>query len=246
MQDAAGRHKAGHGEIINACHFHDQIRQPLGGVEGAGRFGAPAPWRRAAPDRPPARAISAASRSGREIALLDADRAAGLLPARRHWRTGPDRAHAAAAPGSPAGRWRTSSATVEAPERETTRCAAAMRAGRSAKNGATLGGDAEPRIERAHRVDILGARLLHDAQARAQIGRQDVRCAGGTISAMTRAPWLPPNTSRLQRPPGCGAAYGVAAAAITSRPHRIAGEGDLGCRRGSRLAQRREAGGDRA
>ena len=61
-----------------------------------------------------------------------------------------------------------SSATVEAPERDTTRWLAAMRAGRSAKNGATSAATCSLRIGLADPRDILLARLLHDLQPHPQ------------------------------------------------------------------------------
>ncbi len=56
---------------------------------------------------------------------------------------------------------------VEAPERDTTRCAAAIRTGRSAKNAAQVADDTELGILRRHRVDVLGAGLLDNMQPRA-------------------------------------------------------------------------------
>jgi hypothetical protein len=56
------------------------------------------------------------------------------------------------------------SETVEAPEREMTRCAAAMRCAMSVKNGDTSAGDAEIGIGRLDLVGVLLACLLHDAQ----------------------------------------------------------------------------------
>ena len=40
--------------------------------------------------------------------------------------------------------------------------------------------------------------------------------ASGTMSAITRAPWLPPNTSKRNAPSGAGVSNGVAAAATTA------------------------------
>ncbi len=65
-----------------------------------------------------------------------------------------------------------SSATVEAPEREITRCAAAMRAGRSAKKAAVSAATPSFGVSAAHGIEIFGARLLHDRQPRPQIGAQ--------------------------------------------------------------------------
>ena len=61
-----------------------------------------------------------------------------------------------------------SSATVPAPERETTRCAAAIRAGRSGKNGATSAAMRSRLIGFAHALEILVPRLLGEQQSHAQ------------------------------------------------------------------------------
>ncbi len=98
-----------------------------------------------------------------------------------------------------------SSATVEAPERDITRWAAAMRTGKSEKNGAHFGGDAEPGIvPRTASRSSARACCTTAKRARRSAARRSI--AAGTISAITRAPWLPPNTSRRNFPPGSGAA----------------------------------------
>ena len=74
-----------------------------------------------------------------------------------------------------------SSATVEAPERDTTRWLAAMRAGRSVKNGATSAATCSLRVGVADARQVLVARLLHDLQPHLQTrlepldrGRHDI------------------------------------------------------------------------
>ena len=79
-----------------------------------------------------------------------------------------------------------------------------------------LGGDAEAAHSLAHAREILVARLLRDARAASRSDASSCSIAGGTISDMMRAPWLPPNTSSRSGPSARGARYGVAAAAITA------------------------------
>ncbi len=92
-----------------------------------------------------------------------------------------------------------SSAMVEAPERDTTRCAAAMRTGRSGEERRAGGGHAELGVVRRDRVDVLGARLLNDVQPGEQMPVPSSATAAGTMSDITRAPWLPPNTRKADR-----------------------------------------------
>ena len=100
--------------------------------------------------------------------------------------------------------------------------AAAMRAGRSGKNGATSASTLKPGIGLADARHVLLARLLHDLQPHLQArlepldrGRHDV--------GHHRAPWLPPNTSRLKRPAGVERRIGRRRGREHRRPHRIAG-----------------------
>ena len=108
--------------------------------------------------------ISSASRSGDSDRLRDAPRRRRPLQVPRHWPPGRGRAHADTAPGSPAGRSPRSRDTVEAPEREMTRCAAAMRCGMSEKKGGTSTSHAELGIGLLDASDIVGARLLRHLQ----------------------------------------------------------------------------------
>ena len=64
------------------------------------------------------------------------------------------------------------SETVEAPEREMTRCAAAMRIGHVGEEGQHLRHHAELGIGRLDAADVVGARLLRDEEARALLRRQ--------------------------------------------------------------------------
>ena len=50
-------------------------------------------------------------------------------------------------------------------------------------------------------LDVLCARLLHDREPRAHVAGKRPSAAG-TSSEKKRAPWLPPNTSRRDRPAG--------------------------------------------
>ena len=79
-----------------------------------------------------------------------------------------------------------------------TRCAAAMRAGKSGKNGGDLGCHTKPRVGCVARYRGLPpAPAARSTAARARSA--SIRSiAGGTISAITRAPWLPPKTSKLK------------------------------------------------
>ncbi len=97
-----------------------------------------------------------------------------------------------------------SSATVPAPERAITRCACAMRSGRSEKKGRQLGGDFGIGVDFTHLLHILGATLLHHPH-RVFRSRGSWVMAAGTISDSARAPWLPPKTSRCSGPPNIGA-----------------------------------------
>ena len=138
-----------------------------------------------------------------------------------------------------------SSATVEAPEREITRCAAAMRAGRSAKNGAHSAATPSLRIGRAHGVEVLGARLLHDAKPRAQGGVEQLDRRRHDLGHHPRALAAAEHdeaqrTARIRRGIGDGRRGDHVSA------HRIAGEGHLAVPvRESRFVKRAKAGGDR-
>ena len=115
-----------------------------------------------------------------------------------------------------------------------------MRAGKSEKNGAHLGGDAEPGISRAHRVEVLGARLLHDAKPRAQIGGEPLDCRRHDLGHHARALAAAEHqqaqlSARLRRGIGRRRRGDHLAA------HRIAGEGHLALpERGSSFASVRK------
>ncbi len=126
------------------------VGQALGAHRGCRRcLAACAARRQACRDRRAAPRSSAASRSGVKSSLGDHGRRADGFQ-----RRGVGRLVAVERCGSGTridGRPMTaSSATVEAPERATTRCAAAMRAGRSREEGRDLGRDAEAGIGLAH------------------------------------------------------------------------------------------------
>ena len=149
-------------------------------------------------------AISAASRSRGEVVLHQPDARRRRVRARRHWRIGPDRARAAAAPGSTAGRSPQARRRSKRRSARSTRWLAAMRAGRSAKNGATSAATDELGIGLAHAGQILLARLLDDRRAARRRPASSRPIAAGTISAMTRAPWLPPKMRSRNGSPGAG------------------------------------------
>ena len=67
-----------------------------------------------------------------------------------------------------------SSATVEAPERDTTRWLAAIRRGRSEKNGSTSAVTPMSRIGGADALEVLLARLLGDMEARPHRHRHEL------------------------------------------------------------------------
>ncbi len=54
--------------------------------------------------------------------------------------------------------------TVEAPERQITRCAAPMRSAMSVKNGATSAFISSWRVQPRDHLHVFGPRLLRDAQ----------------------------------------------------------------------------------
>ena len=99
-----------------------------------------------------------------------------------------------------------SSATVEAPERATTRWLSAIRVGRSGKNGATSAVDSRGRHRSCATRSTSSARACCTIVSRDHRAGSSRSIAGGTMSAMTRAPWLPPNTVRRTGPGNCGAA----------------------------------------
>ena len=143
-------------------------------------------------------AISAASRSGVNSAWSRriAPPASISTPALARWSWSSACGSGTRMPGRPIA---ASSATVEAPERDTTRWLAAMRAGRSVKNGATSQATCSLRIGVADARQILLARLLHDLQPRPQtrlelLDRPAARCR--------------PSPAR----PGCRRTRGAAAA----------------------------------
>jgi hypothetical protein len=111
-----------------------------------------------------------------------------------------------------------------APERY--RGAAAIRSGRSAKNGA-LGRD---RLGAVARTRARLARLRDKAAASTMSSRST---ASGTISDMIFAPWLPPNTKSRSSPPCSGGAKADAAAATTAvrtgLPTRVSFAASCGC-----------------
>ena len=123
------------------------------------------------------------------------------------------------------------------------RCAAAMRSRQIGKERRAFGVDAESGVSRAHDLDVLGTRLLHDRHATRNAASMR-SIAVGTISAITRAPWLPPKTTRRSFPP----TRARQKAWPPRRPpaaHRIAGESPFACNRGVELLERAKAGGDR-
>ena len=71
------------------------------------------------------------------------------------------------------------------------------------------------------------------SQSRLRMPASSRPIAAGTISAMIRAPWLPPNTSSCNGPSAAG--IRDRRRGDHGRPHRIAGERRLGgeCRRGA-------------
>ena len=173
-------------------HPQHQVGEPVGGVEpakdraaaamAASRCGAAA-----------SAAISAASRSRRECVLHHAAARRRRVRARRHWRTGPDRARAAAAPGSRAGRWpqlgdgRGAGTRDHQMARRHTR----RQIGEKRRD---LGGDRQP-WHRPRRTRLKSSSRACCTMARRRRRPASSRpIAAGTISAMTRAPWLPPKT----------------------------------------------------
>ena len=189
-------------------------------------------------------AISAGQALGRQRRLLVQLGAAGRRQARRHWPPGRGRAHGDRGPAC-AGRPITAiSETVEAPERETTRWAAAMRSGHVAEERRHLGLDAHLGIGGLDGGLVVRARLLGDPQA----ARAAPPAASGWPAASSPrrscAPWLPPNTSRWNGASAAGAAIGDLGRFQHRRPDRVAGQHGLVAeragagRRGSRRQSR--------
>ena len=176
----------------------DQVGQALGRIGDA---------RRSWPLRPPGSSLSGSPRRARDFAGEPLRREVSLRDHGAPRRSSPRlAAFAAWSPSSECGRGTriegrpitASSATVDAPERAITRCAAAMRAGMSAKKGETSAAHAEPRIGSRDALQILPARLLHDRRAARGARAASRSMAGGTTSLITRAPWLPPKTTQAQ------------------------------------------------
>ena len=69
-----------------------------------------------------------------------------------------------------------SSATVEAPEREMTNCAAAIRAGKSEKNGAISTSTPSSIVGGTNGVGVFCPRLLHNRQSSAKVTAQAPDC----------------------------------------------------------------------
>ena len=144
------------------------------------------------------------------------DRRRRFARACRHWPTDPDRARAATAPESTAGRSTASSATVEAPERRDHQMARRHALRQIGEEGGDLGADAELGIGAAHALLIFAARLLDDGETRPhRSGRSAI--AAGTISAMTRAPWRAAEHQQAQRPVAARDKAGRAAAITAGR-----------------------------
>ena len=80
-----------------------------------------------------------------------------------------------------------SSAIVEAPARPMNRCASASRVGHVLEIGAELGRDVVAGVALAHRVEVLGAALLGDLQARAQRRREHRQAVGHDFGQHPRA-----------------------------------------------------------
>ena len=230
----------------DAADPQHQIGQPLGGVERRRRLWRRPPWRRAGAASAASAAISAASRSGVKSACVDADRAAGLhqhagigelvLVERMRQRHQDRRA----------GRSPASSATVEAPERDTTRCARRHARRQIGEERRDLGRDLKPRVGVAHAR--RNPRRAPAARWRAAPAARGSSCsiAGGTMSAITRAPWLPPNTRRRSGPSASSARIGRRRGGDHRRPHRIAGVRRLGGERRLAVEHAGKAGGDGA
>ena len=189
------------GDNYQLRHPQHQIGQPVGGVERRRSTWRPPPCAASRAGSAASAAISAASRSGREIGLIEADRAARLHQhagvgalvlvermRQRHQDAGP-------ADRGKLGHGRGAGARHDQMARRHAR----RQIGEERRD---LGRDLQP--ARRSRARAPGPPRAPAARSCSRIRRRGSSrsIAGGTMSAMTRAPWLPPNTRRLQRPVG--------------------------------------------
>src|SRR5712671_4796088 len=139
--------------------------------------------------------------------------AASSTPALRNWSWSSAPGNGTRIAGRPMA---ASSATVPAPERDTTRCAAAIRAGRSGKKAATSQAMLRrPYVSRTRPRSSSRACWASSSRARNAASRCSI--AAGTTSDMTLAPWLPPNTRSRKSPSGSGGMKDEAAAITAGR-----------------------------
>ena len=146
------------------------------------------------------RVSCAGERSGVKAACGIDPAAAGLGESARHWRSGDRRRRADRAPGSPAGRRRASSATVEAPARQITRCARASRAGTSVKKAAISAAmparwHSAPRPRRRS-----SGRACWLTRSRARSAAGSAASAGGTTRAEDARALAAAEDQQLDRP----------------------------------------------
>ena len=189
-------------------------------------------------------AISSASRSGVKSSWLEHDRAAGL---RQHVGIGElvlvERVRQRNQDRRPPDRRKLGDRRGAGARHDQMRRRDARR--QVGEERRDLGFDAEPRIGLARRAVSSSPRACCTMSSRARRSGAIFSIAGGTISAITRAPWLPPDTSRRNGPTPSGAVIGLRRRRDHHRPHRIAGERRLG---GERRVERHvgKAGRDRA
>ena len=185
-------------ERYHTRHPQHQIGEPVGGVDRAGGFGGGGHAGQTARLGGQRRDLGGQPFRG-EIGLVEADRAAGV---HQHAGVGAlvlvERMRQRDEDAGPADRRKLGDGgSARTRHDEMARRHARRQVLEERRH---LAGDLEPRIDVADARQILVAGLLHDLQPRRSRG-SSFSIAGGTMSAMTRAPWLPPNTSSCSGPP---------------------------------------------
>ena len=127
-------------------------------------------------------------RSGGRLLLGACTSPRPLLAGASHFRARHCRARAAAAPGDgPADRHQLEQRSRRPAQLATTRCAAAIRSGRSRSSGATSRQFSRLLVSLSQRLDVLLARLLHDGETLAHLGRQTLKRRRHSLGEEARA-----------------------------------------------------------
>ena len=170
--------------------------------------------------------ISAASRSGVNSACANPQARRSPAPARRHWRTGPGRSQPGSGTRIEGRPMAASSATVPAPDRETTRWLRCQPRRQIGEERRQFGVDLEPVIDRAHPRHVLFAHLLGEDQPVPQRGLQPLDRAGHDIGHHARA-LAAADHEQAERPARFGRRVFHRGGREDRRPHRRADGGGL-------------------